>query len=105
EHRLGVAGVQQALQDHPAPVEVEVGREVDPAETAVRQTALDLVLPGDQIARLELGGEGEAGAVIRAEALGTARPPVAGTADGLAALGVAAEALLLRNLGVDEHDL
>ena len=76
--RVLVAGVQQALEHHPAVGHVAVAGQVDPAQPAVGEAAGDLVLVGDQVAGLELGREGERGAALGAEALGAARLPVAG---------------------------
>ena len=50
--RVGVAGVEQALEHHPAVGDVAVPGEVDPAEAAVRDRADHLVLAADQVARL-----------------------------------------------------
>ena len=66
-HRVGIAGIDQPLEDDP-PVaavvgDVAVAAEVDPAEAAVRQRAENLVAPVDQVTGLELGLEGEPGAV------------------------------------------
>ena len=43
--RVGVAGVEQALEHHPAVGDVAVAGEVDPAEAAVGDRAGDFVLP------------------------------------------------------------
>ena len=100
-HRVGVAGVQQALHRHPAVGDVAVPAQVDPAEAAVREAAKHLVLPGDELAGHQLGAEGVPGAAVRAEPLGQAGPAVARLADRLAA--VAAEPPVLRDLRVGEH--
>ena len=92
---VGVAGVQQALEHHPAVGHVAVAGEVDPAETAVGEAAGDLVLAADQVARLQLGRERERVAALRAEALGAPGLPVAGPADRATAVG--AVAALLRD--------
>ena len=80
--RVGVAGVEQALEHHPAVGDVLVAGQVDPAEAAVGQAAGDLVLPGDQVAGVQLGGEGELLAARRAEALGAPRTAVLAAPDG-----------------------
>ena len=90
-HRVGVAGVQQALEHHPAVVHVAVDRQVDPAEAAVRDAALHLVLPADEVAARQLGNERVSRAALGAEALGAPGLSVAAASDGLAAVGVAAE--------------
>ncbi len=100
-HGVGIGRVQQALQHHPPVVDLPVDGEIDPAQPAVRQRARDLVLPADQIAAPQLGGEGEAGAAVRAEPLDAARHLVARSADGPVAVG--AEAPVLRDLRVGEH--
>ena len=96
--RVGVAGVEQALEHDPAVGDVLVAREVDPAEAAVGEAARDLVLPGDQVTGVQLGREGERLAAGGAEALGAARAAVLAAADGVAALG--AGALVLGHLRV-----
>ena len=48
--RVGVAGVQQALEHDPAVGHVPVAGDVDPAETAVGECAGDLVLAADEVA-------------------------------------------------------
>ena len=100
-HRVGVAGVEQALEHHPAVADVAVPGQVDPAEAAVGEAAEHLVLPGDELAGHQLGAEGVPGAAVRAEPLGQAGPAVARLADRLAA--VTAEPPVLRDLGVGEH--
>jgi hypothetical protein len=100
-HRVGVAGVQQALEHHPPVADVAVTGEVDPAEAAVRETADHLVLPGHQIPRGQLGGEREASAAPGAETVGTPRLPAVAPADRLAA--GPAEPAVLGDLGVG-HD-
>ncbi len=52
--RLGVTGMHQALEDHRAVVDVVVDRQVHPAQAAVRDAALDLVLVGDDVSRIQL---------------------------------------------------
>ena len=52
--RLGVAGMHQALEHHRTVVDVVVDRQVHPAQAAVRDAALDLVLSGDDVARAQL---------------------------------------------------
>ena len=67
--RVRVAGVEQALEHHPAVVDVAVLGQIDPAEAAVGEAAEDLVLAGDQFAGLQLRLEGEPGPAVRAEPL------------------------------------
>ena len=55
--RVRVAGVQQPLQHDPAVGDVAVAGQVQPAHAAVRQGPHHLVLPGDQVAGGQLGGE------------------------------------------------
>ncbi len=52
--RLGVAGVDQALEHDRTVVDVGIERQVDPAETTVRDAALDLVLVGHDVAGNQL---------------------------------------------------
>ena len=100
-HRVGVPGVQQALEYHPAVADVAVAGQVDRAEAAVRQAAEHLVLPGDEFARLQLRAEREPGTAVTAEALGHSRAAVPVPADRLVA--PAAEPLVLRHPRVGEH--
>ena len=79
--RVGVAGVEQALEHDPAVGDVAVAGQVDPAEAAVGEGADDLVLPADEVAGLQLGREGELLAALGAEALGAPGPAVAAAAD------------------------
>ena len=100
-HGVRVPGVEQALEHHPAVADVAVPGQVDPAESAVRQAAEHLVLPGDEFAWHQLGAERVPGAAVRAEPLGQAGPAVARLADGLPA--VAAEPPALRDSRVGQH--
>ena len=43
-HGVGIGGVHQTLEHHPAVVHVAVDRQVDPAEAAVRDASLNFVL-------------------------------------------------------------
>ncbi|MEX3650629.1 hypothetical protein ABFW11_34580, partial [Mycolicibacterium porcinum] len=52
-------GLQQAFEHHPSVADVAVDRQIDPADTAVCDTALDLVLAGDQLTGLQLRRERE----------------------------------------------
>ena len=79
--RVGVAGVQQALEHDPAVGDVAVAGEVDPAEAAVGEAPATSYWPPTRSPALQLGGERERGAALRAEALGAARLAVAGAAD------------------------
>jgi hypothetical protein len=74
--RIFVAGIQQALQYDPAIRDVVIFCEIDPAESAMGQAADYLVLVGYQLAGLQLWGELEGGAALRAEAFGTSRLPI-----------------------------
>src|SRR4051794_5173771 len=65
--------------------------------------ARDLVLPGDQLPRLQLGGERELLAALGTEAIRPAGLAVAAPAHGVAALG--AGALVLGYLGVGDDRL
>ncbi|SIK46983.1 Uncharacterised protein [Mycobacteroides abscessus subsp. abscessus] len=51
---LGVPGVHQTLEHHRAIVDVAIHCEVDPSQSAVGDAALDGVLPGDHVARIQL---------------------------------------------------
>ena len=84
---VGVAGVEQALEHHPAVGHVAVAGDVDPAQAAVGDGPGDHVLAADHVARLQLGREGERGAALGAEALGAPRLAVAGTAHRRPAVG------------------
>ncbi len=100
--RLGVAGVHQALEHDRSFVDVVVDGQVHPAQSAVRDAALDLVLVGHHVARTQLRQEGVGAAAVRAPALGgrlvlVGRRP----ADGLAA--VPAEPLRLGDNGIDHQ--
>ena len=77
-----VAGVQQALEHHPAVGDVAVAGGVDPAQASVGDGAGDDVLAADDVALLQLGREGERVAAGRAEALGPPRLTIAGAAHG-----------------------
>ena len=101
-HGVGVGGIDQTLEHHPAVVHVAVDRQVDPAESAVRDAAPHLVLPADQVAAGKLGNEREWGSARGAEALRATGRSVARPSDGLVAFGVAAEPLTLRNLRVGQ---
>jgi hypothetical protein len=75
---IGVTGVEQALEDDPPVGDVAVAGEVDPAQAAVGDRPGDDVLTGDEVAGLELRGEGEGVAARGAEPLGATGLPVAG---------------------------
>ncbi len=70
---VGIAGVQQALQHHPAIVDVAILSEVDPAHATVRQATGHLVLTADECAGRQLGIEVERGTALRAEAFRSSR--------------------------------
>ena len=89
-HGVGVAGVQQALEHHPAVVHVAVDRQVDPAEAAVRDASLHFVLPADEVAARKLGNKRVSRAALGAEALGAPGLSVPSAPDRLVAFGVAA---------------
>ena len=91
--RVVVAGVEQALEHHPAVGHVVVARQVDPSHPAVREAAHDLVLAGDDVARGELGSEGERRAALAAESFRASRGAVAPAPDGLSAAGAEAPGL------------
>ena len=67
--RLGVAGMHQALEHHRPVVDVVVEGQVDPAQSAVRDAALDLVLVGDHVAGIQLRQKRIRAAAVRAPAL------------------------------------
>ncbi len=102
-HRVLVAGVQQALEDDPPVGDRAVHGEVDPAESAVRQTAHHLVLAVHHVAAAQLGHEGVGVAALGAEPLGAAGAVAAGAAHGRAAVGAGAEPFALRHLRVVQH--
>ena len=64
--RFGVARVHQALEHHRPLVDVAVDRQIHPAESAVRNAALDQVLLGDQVAGTQLRQERVRTAAVRA---------------------------------------
>ena len=68
--RLGVTRMHQTLEHHRAVVDVRVERQVDPAEAAVGDAALDLVLVDHHVARTQLRQKGIRAAAVRAPALG-----------------------------------
>ncbi len=71
--RLGVAGMHQTLEHHRSLVDVVVDGQVHPAQPAVRDAALDLVLVGDHVARVQLRHERIGAAAVRTPALGLCR--------------------------------
>ena len=71
-HGRLVAGVEEALEHHPAVVDRLVPGQVDPAQAAVGQAPHDLVLAADDLAPAQLGLEVERVAAGGAEAR---RPP------------------------------
>ena len=91
--RVGVAGVQQTLEHHPAIVDVAIVGEVDPAHPAVGEAADHFVLTADERAGLQLRVEVERRAALRAEALRPSRRALARPTDRCAAHR--AEALVL----------
>src|SRR5689334_12410452 len=102
-HRLGIAGVEQALEHHPAVFDVAVGRQVDPAEAAVRYRALNFVLAADDFTARKLGNKRVSRATLGAEALGAARLPVTLATHRLVAVVVAAVAAALGYLRIGEY--
>ena len=68
--RLGVPGMHQALEHDRSFVDVVVDGEVHPAQSAVGDAALDLVLVGHHVARNQLGQERIGAAAVRAPSLG-----------------------------------
>ncbi|CAL9416146.1 hypothetical protein SUDANB37_01771 [Streptomyces sp. enrichment culture] len=97
-HRVLVARVQQALEDHPAVGDGPVHGQVDPAEPAVREAARHLVLAVHHVARPQLRHEGVRVPAARAEPFRTARPVTARPADRRAAVGPGAEPAPLGHL-------
>ncbi len=95
-----VPGVEQALEHDPAPAQVVVHSQVDPAEAAVGQAAEHLVLPGDQLSGRQLGSERELGAAVRAVPFGKPGPSVPAAPDR--ALAGSAEPLALGHLRVGQ---
>ena len=91
--------MHQALEHHRAVVDVVVDREIHPAQPAVRDAALDFVLAGDGIARIQLRQKRirtsaeRAGALRGALTLGAGPPAHRFTA-------VPAEPLGLRHHGI-----
>ena len=96
-----VAGVEQALEDHPAVGDVAVAGEIDPAQTTVGEAAGDVVLPSHEIPGLELGVEGEGLATLGAET-GRAAGAITLAAPDLGA-AVGAEPLVLGDHGILHH--
>ena len=104
--RVGVARAQQALQHDPPVGYRSVAREIDPAETAVREAAHDLVLIADEITfrqRGQVGREIERCATVAAESLDPARTIGCPAADGASARG--AEPLFFGAGADDRGDL
>ena len=101
-----VLGVEQALQHDPhvaaAVGEVQVLGQIDPSETAVRDTAGHLVLTGHQVTWPQLRGEREPCPAVSAEPLGPTGAPLAGLTDATTTVGT--ETLALGDLGLAEDD-
>jgi hypothetical protein len=102
-HRVAVAGVEQPLEHHPAVGDVAILGQVDPAHATVGETADDLVLAGDDVARAKLRVERERSPALAAEARGAAGRAVATAPDRLIAAG--AEAPVLRDHRGEHHCL
>ena len=66
---LGVTGMHQTLEHHRAIVDVAVERQIHPAQPAVRDAALDFVLAGDDVTRIQLRQERIRASAVRAPAL------------------------------------
>ncbi len=66
--RLGITGMHQAFEHHRAVVDVVVHGQVDPAQPAVRDATLDLVLAGHDIAGIQLWHKGIRATAVRAPA-------------------------------------
>ena len=98
-----IAGVEQALQHHPAVGDVAVAGEVDPAHAAVGEGALDLVLAGDEFARRDGWMEVEGGAAFGALALDFAGFAIGAASDRFTAVGAVAPGL--RDDRVGHHGL
>jgi hypothetical protein len=101
--RGGVVRVEDALEHHPAVVDVAVDGEVDPAEAAVGQRAAHLVLAGDQRPLGQGRGERVRRAVLRAEAAQQAGAALPAAADRVGRAAVPAVAVALRDLGVAQE--
>ena len=66
---FGVAGMHQPFEHHWAIVDVAVERDVHPAQSAVRDAALDQVLAGHDVTRIQLWQERIRASAMRAPAL------------------------------------
>src|SRR6516162_10703181 len=88
-HRLAVAGVEEAFEDHPPVADVAVAGEVDPAEATVRDASEHLVLPSDEVTGRQLRGKRIRGAALAAKTFGAPGQALATAPDRIAA--VAAE--------------
>ena len=98
---FGVAGVHQPLEHHRPVVDVLVERQVHPAQPAVGDAALDLVLVGDDVPDAQLRHEGVRAAAVRAPALGQGLAGRRGPAHRPSA--VPAEPFRLGHHGVDHQ--
>src|SRR5262249_51908682 len=101
-HGLRIAGVQQALEHHPAVVYVAVDRQIDPAEAAMRDTALHFILPTHKFTTRKLGNKRVSGTALRAEALRAPRLPVPSSPDRLVAFVITAVPTALGDLRVGQ---
>src|SRR5262249_14191676 len=101
-HGLGIAGVQQALEDHPAVFDVAVDRKIDPAEAAVRNATLDFILSAHQVATGKLGNKRVSRSTLGTEALSASSLSVATATDRLVAFVIAAVPVRLRYLRILE---
>jgi hypothetical protein len=95
QQRVGVTGVEQALEDHPAVGDVAVAREIDPAEATVREAPGDLVLPPTRSPAASWGLKEKGCGTWRRSPRCAPGCPIARAANGRAAGGTGA--LGLRN--------
>ena len=78
---FGVTGMHQAFEHHRAIVDVAVERQINPAQSAVRDAALDDVLAGNDGTRIQLRQERIGASAVRAPALRLRLGFLAGSAD------------------------
>ena len=95
---LGIAGMHQTLEHHRSLVDVVVNSQVHPAQSAVRDATLDLVLFGDHIGRVQLWQERIGAAAARAETFGLAVAGLGRAADRT--IAVPAESFRLGDNGI-----
>ena len=95
---FGVTGMHQTLEHDGPFVDVVVERQVHPAQPAVRDAALDLVLVGDHVAGTQLRQERIRAAAVRAPPL--RQRPAVGRRPADRAAAVPAEPLRLGHNGI-----